>query len=67
VTPTLPPQTFRFSLPALSPDEAEQLLHFVDAIRELLWDAYAADVFDDLADDGQPDPVDPAPDDDGDF
>jgi hypothetical protein len=49
-------------LPALTAGEAEQLLVFVDLLRELLWEAYAADVFDDLADDSQPDP--PAPDDD---
>ena len=65
----LAPQNFRFSLPALTAAEAEQLLHFVNTLRDLLWEAYAADVFDDLADDRQPDP-DPSkstPDDDIDF
>jgi hypothetical protein len=59
----LAPQNFRFSLPALTDAEAEQLLLFVDTLRELLWEAYAADVFDDLADEGQPDPPEPSPDD----
>lgn len=63
---SLPPQNFRFSLPALTPAEAEQLLHFVNTLRDLLWEAYAADVFDDLADDRELDPPEP-PDDDIDF
>jgi hypothetical protein len=66
VSQTLPPQNFRFSLPALTADEAEQLLHFVDTLRDLLWEAYAADVFDDLADERQPDPPE-STDDDVDF
>jgi len=67
VSQTLPPQNFRFSLPALTADEAEQLLLFVDTLRDLLWEAYAPDVFDDLADERQPDPPNPTPDDDIDF
>jgi hypothetical protein len=55
----LPPKNLYFSLPALTRAEAETLLHFVDTVQGLLWEAYGQDVFD-YVDDGAPgEPDDP--------
>ena len=42
----LPPKNFCLSLPALSAGEAEALIHFVDELQQLLYEAYGDDVFD---------------------
>ena len=55
MTPSfLPPQNIWLSLPALTADEAEQLLHFVDELQRLLWEAYGDVLFDLAAEDEPP-------------
>jgi len=61
----LPPRNFWISLPALTPGEAEQLLYFVDALRDQLWEAYGQAMTEDLCDERHADP--PDRDDDVDF
>jgi len=54
IPPLLPPQNIWLSLPALTADEAEQLLHFVDELQRLLWEAYGDVLFEQAAEDEQP-------------
>lgn len=61
----LPPRNFWLSLPALTQGEAEQLLYFVDALRDQLWEAYGPAVTEDIVDDHISEA--PDPDDDLDF
>ena len=44
--PLLPPQNLWLSLPALSADEAEMMVHLVDELQRLLWDAYGDAIID---------------------
>ncbi len=44
--PLLPPQNLWLSLPALSADEAEMILHLVDELQRLLWEAYGDAIID---------------------
>ncbi len=44
--PLLPPQNLWLSLPALSASEAEMILHLVDELQRLLWEAYGDAVVD---------------------
>ncbi len=47
--PLLPPENLWLSLPAISADEAEMILHLADELRRLLWEAYGDAIFDNLA------------------
>ncbi len=60
----LPPRNFWLSLPALTPGEAEQLLYFVDALRDQLWEAYGPVVTEEIIDDHISQASDPGDDDD---
>lgn len=63
-TSHLPPKNLWLSLPALTADEAEQLMNLVDSLQKLLWEAYGDDVLDNVADHYEPDlPADPTDDD----
>lgn len=55
----LPPTNLWLSLPALSADEAEMILHFVDELQRLLWEAYGEAVFDNCAENHGSDPRPP--------
>jgi hypothetical protein len=57
----LPPKNLYLSLPALTRAEAETLLHFVDTIQGLLWEAYGHEVFDCSDDGASADPGDDLP------
>jgi hypothetical protein len=53
--PPVPPKNIWLSLPAMTPAEAEQILHLIDMLQMQLWEAYADAVLDTEADD----PLDP--------
>lgn len=46
----LPPQNIWLSLPAITADEAEMILHLVDELQRLLWEAYGDATIDNFAD-----------------